>query len=200
MLDGDNISPNKNITEEDRVDIISSLDYLDRMNYTKDIEYLNSYYVSFDFEKTFGFARYGYEDRDYQSFYYSRNTNEPIKVSGNDSMLQMNIYNMDNIPDNNFEVDGAIYTLRVDNTDEANAFLLIVNSKEEELLRFEYNNLFTKFTSANSGKDQLPTEEMTFRQENDLVSMTIIANNISMSEWAEGQSKSADMIILINIK
>jgi hypothetical protein len=203
MLSGNTITPNQNIAEDDRVDIITSLDYLDRMNYTKDVDYLNSYYSSFDFEKTFGFTRYGYEERDYLSYYYSRNTNEPITVSGYDSMLQMSIYNMANVPDNSFEVDGAKYTLRIDNTDKANQMILIENSQGEEMLRYEYNNLFTKFSegnSGNSGKALMSTEELTFRQDNDIAAIAIIVNNISVNEWAEGQDKSADLIILVDIK
>ncbi len=200
MLSGDVITPNSNISEEDKADIISSLDYLDRMNYTKDVEYLNSYYSSFDFEKTFGFTRYDYVDSDYKSYYYSRNTSEAISITGYDAMLQMSIYNMAEVPDNSFEIESARYTLRIDNTNRDNKLILLENDQGVEVIRYEFNNLFTKFSGVDSGKEPLPTAQLTFRQENEQAAITIIANNISLSEWPEGNDKSADLILLIDIR
>ena len=200
MLSGNTITPIPGIGEDDKADIISSLDYLDRMDYTRKLEYLKSYTTSYDFEKTFGFSRYDYVDKDYRSYYYSRKTNEPIAITGYDTMLQMSIYNMTEVPDYSFEVDGNQYTLQVDNTDKENRIILLKDALGSQVLRYEYNGLFTKFDGANSGKEQLPTEELTFKAENDQAAIAIIANSINLSEWADGKDKSADLILLIKIK
>jgi hypothetical protein len=200
MLSEDTLTPNVNLSEEDQSDIVSSLDYLDRMNYTKDIDYLHSYYISFDFEKTFGFDRYKSVDNEYQSYYYGRNTNEPVPIAGNDYMIQLNVHNMTEVGDNQFEVDGSLYSLSVDNTDNDNQIIRLEDAQGLELLRYEYNDLFTKFTGVDSGKEFMSTEEMTFRQENDKAAITMIANNISINEWSDGKDKSAELIILIDIR
>ncbi len=200
MLNNDTIKPNSNLSEKDKSELISAFEYLERMDYTKDIDYLGSYLVSYDFEKTFGFARYGYNDKEYKSYYYSRNTIEPIPISGYDFMTQMSIYNIAGAPEISFEVHGSRYNLRVDITDQENQIFVLSNSQGQELLRYEYNNLFTKFAGGDSDKDFLSTEELTFRQENDKAALTIIANNISINEWADGKDKSTDLIILIDIR
>lgn len=200
MLNNDTITPNSNLSEEDKSDLISALDYLERMNYTKNIDYLGSYQVSYDFENTFGFDRYGYNDKEYESYYYSRNTNEPIPISGYDFMTQMSIYNMPEAPEISFEANGSQYSLLLDNTDKENQIFVIRDSQGQELLRYEYNNLFTKYAGGESGKEFLSTEDLTFRQENDKAALAITANNISVNEWADGKDKSADLIILIDIR
>ncbi len=200
MLNDDSITPNSNISEKDKSDIISALDYLENMGYAKDIDYLRSYQVSNNFEKTFGFARYGFIDNEYKSYYYSRNTNEPIPISGYDFMTQMSIYNMVDTSEISFEVNGSRYSLQVDNTDKENQLLLLKDSQGQELLRYECNSIFTRFAVEDSGKELMSTEELTFRQENDKAALTIIANNISLSEWAEGKDQSADLIVLIDIR
>ena len=115
-------------------------------------------------------------------------------------MLQMSIYNTAEFPDNSFVVDGSSYTLRVDNTEKDNQIILLTNSQGEELIRYEYNNLFNNFSEADNGKEFLPTEKLTFRQENEQAAITIIANYVSLNEWSEGQETSADLIILIDIR
>jgi hypothetical protein len=200
MLNNGTITSNSNLSEADQSALISALEYLDRMDYTKDIDYLESYQVSYDFEKTFGFARYGYNDKEYKNYYYNRNTNEPIPISGYDFMTQMSVYNMAGAPELSFEVNGSQYNFLVENTDKENQIFVIKDSQEQELLRYEYNNLFTKFSGGESGKEFLSTEELTFRQENNKAALTIIANNISVNEWDDGMDKSADLIILIDIR
>ena len=200
MISDGSIVANASISKEDKEEIISSLNYLDRMNYAKNIDYLSAYLTSNNFERTFGFARYDDMYRDYKSYYYNRDTYEPISISGYDAMLQMNFYHAPETPDNRFEVNGSQYTLRVDATDEDNQIILLLNPQGMEMIRFEYNNLFTKFSATDNEKGLLPTEELTFRKENDQAGIAIIANNISLNEWAEGQEKTAELIVLIDIK
>lgn len=200
MLNQGTITPNSNLSEKDKSDIISAFDYLERMNYTKDIDYLQAYQVSYNFEQTFGFARYGYIDKEYKSYYYRRNPNEPIPVSGYDFMAQMSIYNMTDIPEISFEVNGSQYNLLVDITDKENQILLLQDSQGQVLLSYDYSNIFTRYTGNDSGKEFMSTEELTFRQENDKAVLTLIANNISVNEWADGKDMSTDLIVLINIR
>ncbi len=200
MLNNDTIKPNAKLSEEDKSDLVSAFEYLERMDYIKNIDYLGSYLVSFDFEKTFGFARYGYNDKEYKNYYYSRNIIDPIPISGYDFMTQMSIYNMSEVPKISFEVNGSQYNLHVDRTELDNQIFVLSNSLGQELLRYEYNNIFAKFDGVDSNNELLSTEELTFRQENDKAALTIIANNISVNEWADGKDKSSDLIILIGIR
>ena len=200
MLNNNTITQNPNLSEEDKSVLISALEYLERMDYTKEIEYLASYQETYDFKKTFGFDRYDYNDKEYKNYYYSRNTNEPIPVTGYDYMAQMSVYNMAAVPEISFEVNSSQYLLQVDNTDKENQIFVLRDSQGQELLRYEYNNLFTQLAGGDIGKEFLSTEELTFRQENDKAALTIIANHISVNEWANGKDQSTDLIILIDIR
>ncbi len=200
MLNQDIIIPNSKLSEEDRSEIISAVEYLDRMNYTKDIDYLRDYQASYNFEKTFGFNRYGYNDKEYRNYYYGRNTSEPIPVSGYDFMAQMSIYNMADTPEISFEMNGSQYYLRVESTDMEKQALLLQDSQGVQLLSYDINNLFTRFTGDDGGKELMSTEDLTFRQENDKAALTIIANHINVNEWGDGKDTSTELIVLIDIR
>ena len=200
MLSEDTITPNGNIAKEDKEAIISSIQYLDRMDYTKEIDYLSSYAMSFDFHKTFGFSGIERINKEYRSYYYSRNINDPIPISGQDYMLQLRLYHMADTSISSFDVDGSLYTLRVDNTDRDNQLLVLEDSQGQELLRYEYSNLFSRFNGEGNRNELLSTKEMTYHQENELAAMTMIANHINYNERAEGKDMTADLIVLIDIR
>ncbi len=200
MISDDSIVGNASISKEDKEVIISSLNYLEQMNYARNIDYLSTYHTSNNFERTFGFARYDYVDRNYRSYYYNRDTFEPISIAGYDAMIQMSMHNVAEYPDNSFEVNGSRYALRVEATDKDNQIIMLLDAQGVELIRFEYNDLFTRYSESDSGKNLLSTEELTFRQENDRAVLTIIANYISLNEWEEGMDQSADLTLLIDIK
>lgn len=200
MLKDGTVIPNSEVREHDRTDIVRTLDYLDRMNYTKKVDFLKNYSVSNDFEKTFGFSRYGNTDKEYQSYYYSRNTNEPIPIDGYDYMMQMNIYTGSEAGTREFEIKGVRYIVRVENADPDNCLLLLEDGQGRELLRFEFNYLLNRLTGSASGKEQLSTAELTDIFENDLAAMAVVTNSVSLNEWREGKDISADLVILVHIK
>ncbi|MHB8127685.1 MAG: DUF4153 domain-containing protein, partial [Mobilitalea sp.] len=90
MLVGDIITPKVDITEEDQQIIVTSVNYLNNMGYTKNINWLSTYNVRLNFEETFGFTEYEKSEDNYQNFYLNRNMNEPIPIAGYDYMVRMN--------------------------------------------------------------------------------------------------------------
>lgn len=200
MLKDGLVIPNSGVGENDRADIVKTLDYLDSMDYTKNIGFLKDYSVSFDFEKTFGFSRYGNWDKEYQSFYYSRNTEEMIPVNGYDYMLQLSFYQKQEENIREFELRGIRYTVRVEDSASDNPLILLEEGQGTELLRFEFNHLMERLSGGQSGKEQLSTEELTDIIENDKAVMAVVANSVSVNEWSEGKDTSAELIILIHIK
>lgn len=201
MLIGDTIVPNADISEEDKQAIITALNYLDRMNDTEDITWLASYGKSSNFEETFGFAQYGEKDANYESYYIMRDMKDPVSIEGYDFMARMNIYSeVGDVVINSFEKEGKTYSLHLDSSTKDNQEIILEEQDGQELLRFDYNTIFSKFSGTGSEKEALPTEEMTFMEENNAAVMTIVAESISFSEWAEGQDRTIDAYILIKIK
>ena len=201
MLNENNIVPNKELSENDKSTIIKSVQYLDSMGDTRKISFLSGYLASSDFEKTFGFAQYDSQDNHYQSFYYGRDINDPIPIAGYDAMVQLNIYTQSpETGKHHFTVKDQEYSIWVDDTDQKNLYLILETASGQEILRYEFNQLYQGKESNNQDKQQLSTKEMTFTTENDQAVMTLVANSISFSSWQQGSDKSAELIVLIKIK
>ncbi len=201
MLEGDKITPRRDLPEEVRNDIAKSVSYLDQMGYTDEVDFLSSYHISKNFENTFGFAQYGIGDKELLSYYRSRNNAEPIPVADYDYMIVTNVNN--HYEDGNiyqFSVEGAGYQVRVDASNLEQPLLLLEKEDGAELLRYELNDIFDAFLAEGGAKDAVATSEMTFQEENDTALVTIIANSISYNEWNSGSDRTADVYVLINIK
>ncbi len=200
MLSDDTIIPKSNLSEKDKTVIIQSVDYVTRMGYDKDLPYLASYTDTYEFEKTFGFNQYNQEDNAYKNYYVSRDTADPITISGYDAMLQMSIYST--APDSNSKritINGADYLLRYSQPGGESSRITLENMEGKELLRYDLDELFHKFTG-DSGKTSLSTKDMSFTRENELAVLTLVANSISYSEWTNGTDRSTDLLVFIRIK
>jgi hypothetical protein len=199
MLTEDIITPKSDISEEDKEKIIKAVDYIIRMGYDKDLPYLSSYAGPFEFERTFGFAQYSGEDGEYQSFYASRNTAEPIPISEFDKMMQLNIYYAaPDIVSDPFEKNGTFYVIRYTHRTGAGQ-LILENVDGKELLSFDTDEIWKRFQEV-SEKLSLPTKDMTFTKENEEAVITLVANSVSGSKGKDGSDLAADLFVFIRIK
>ncbi len=200
MLSEGVIIPRSDISEEDKEAIIKSIDYIIRMGYDKKLPYLSTYTGTYEFERTFGFAQYGGADSVYQSFYISRNTEEPVSISGFDKMLQLNIYNASpEIVSSLFEINGASYVIRYTNRTGVGQFITLEGADGGEILSFDTDEIYERFKEA-SEKISRPTKDMTFTRENEKAVITLVANSVSGSEGTAGSDLSADLLVFIRIK
>ena len=201
MLVGDTITPKVDISEEDQQIIVTSVNYLNNMGYTKDIKWLSTYNIKLNFEETFGFMEYEESGDNYQNFYVNRDMNEPIPIVGYDYMVRMNDFHKSgNVEIKSFTLEGTTYSLSLDNSDELKQAIFLEAVGGQELIRFELNEIFNKFTAVNTEKALFSTEEVTFTQDNSAATLTIIAESISVSEWLDGRDQSADFYVFIDIK
>lgn len=200
MLSGDVIIPKSEVSEEDKADIINSVDYIIRMGYDRDLLYLSSYGASYEFDRTFGFSRYSGAESENKSYYISRNTAEPITIAGYDAMLQVNIYNA--APDsvsNTIFINGAAYVIRDTHQNGKSRVISLESADGRELLLYDTGEIFERFIEM-SEKTSLPTQELTFTKENDAAAITLVANSVSCSDWTNGSDQAADLLIFIKIK
>lgn len=199
MLSAGKIVPNSAIPEKDKEVIADSVSYLDRMGYAKNIPWLSSYNKDYDFNKTFGFVIKDSGQTVYRNVFAERDTSESISIKGYDYMLYRNFNNQSSdFETGKFEKDGIEYTLRLDNSDKNNPALLL-KKDGKELIRFETNEIFNKYTM-NAKSVKVKTEDVTFTKENSSAMLTVIADRINLSEWEEGSVKMADIYILISVK
>lgn len=197
MFDGETIKPNSNVPEKDKQSIVSAVQYLNQMEYTKDIKWLKNYSVSYNFESTFGFAEY--ERVGGKSNYVSiiRNQTSPISIRGYDFMAHVNIYNNSgDITLDSFDNEGTTYSLRLKSTSDQ---AVILEQDGIEVIRFSMNEIYDKFIN---GPNNLTvnTDEVTFTKDNSSVTFTVVAESINISVWEGGNEKQADIYILLKLK
>ena len=74
-----------------------------------------------------------------------------------------------------------------------------MGKNNQELISFQAQEIFTKFSNYNTTKGQLSTEEATFTKENDRAKMTIVVQNISI-EKQNKPLQNAQIFVFIQIK
>jgi hypothetical protein len=199
MLQEDAVIPDSTISDEDKQMIIQSVDYLDTMEYSKDIAWLKDYSETGDFERTFGFARYLQTENNNRYIMITRNQSSPIPVIGYDYMVRMNLYGYNTgVLAQDFEKGGKTYHLTLEGSYKE-GYDIVLSEADTELIRFPMNEIYDKFTT-NNEKTSVDTSEVTFTKENDKAALTIVAETISINEWEDGKDREAEIYVLVSIK
>lgn len=208
MLKNDKLVPGEDISEKDQDIITDSVNYLNSMNYAKDISWLRSYSESYDFYNTFGFQNHGYypsRETRYYNLYLPINT--VIDVSGYDLLVEATFYD---------ENEGSIpitsqwgekgYRLIYKNTDKMGD-LILQDGQGEELIRYSLDNIYERFMKRKEIQGELSLNEASFIIENDKSILHIITKDISFSIWEDSQEpdelafmKNNKLYIMIKIK
>ncbi|HHX12849.1 MAG TPA: DUF4153 domain-containing protein [Clostridiales bacterium] len=201
MIEDDEIVPKADVSEEARNTIINSVRYLDSMGYTDNIDLLDSYSKSMNFDKIFGFPQFDFGDKEYKSFYFPRDNN-PIPITGYDIIIRSNvIYSEGNKELGSFVKDGVEYRLMVDSSEE-DAKVILLNDAEEQLISLALSEIMDQ-VSVSSSERELTLEEATFAKENDVASIKIVVENIySNSYMGQVEGQHVEMIgdFLVGVK
>ncbi|TWE01042.1 uncharacterized protein DUF4153 [Neobacillus bataviensis] len=201
MLENNKIKPNDSVSEKDRKIITNTVQYLDRMGYTKEIAWLpRNFDVYKDFYDTFGFHEYQESGDENQPVYLTMEPSMPINIEGFDRFIQMDLYPFDNDGKqkiNDFEKAGKTYTLVTD-TKGKRIDLKLVGEDSQELIRFNTQEIFDKFYHYNATKGTITAEEATFTKENRRAKLTIVVQNVSIEKQAN--QNNAGIFVFIQIK
>ncbi|MCM3727339.1 DUF4153 domain-containing protein [Neobacillus cucumis] len=201
MLENNKIKPNESVSEKDRRIITNTVQYLDRMGYTKEIAWLpRNFDVYKDFKDTFGFQEYQESGDVNQSVYLTMEPSMPINIEGSDRFIQMDLYPFDNNGEqkiNDFKKAGKTYTLVTD-TKGKRIDLRLVGEDRQELIRFNTQEIIDKFYHYNATKSMITAEEATFTKENRRAKLTIVVQNVSIEKQAN--QNNAGIFVFIQIK
>lgn len=201
MLEDNTIKPNPEVPEKDRQIIVTSLHYLNKMEYTEGINWLGSYQNNNDFTGTFGFAEYGQIGNEGKNIYIYRKDSSTIPITGYDFLINYSIYTrQDNNVISSFELKGETYSLVDNNSDINNRVIILLDSNSQELLRFSIQDMLQHFESVNSNNEEISTEEATFTSENDQATITYIIQSLYLNERVIEKNNSAEGYLLIRIK
>ncbi|BCZ46169.1 DUF4153 domain-containing protein [Clostridium gelidum] len=210
MLLDNKITPNPSVSQEDKKIISSTLNYLEMMGYTKNIDYLGKDFNLYnDFYDTFGF--YQYEESMYrqESVHMSLNQQSPIIISGYDALVVLNFYfEKDNPTPSNklcdFKSSGKTYTISNINSFDSGK-LWLSNDKGEELISVNMKDVFDMFDTSAQGnyqisKDSMTADNSTFTKENDNAIISLVALNINIQKSNSEHPYSGDFYVLVKIK
>ena len=202
MLDHNEIKPNESISDKDKQTITNAIYYLSMMEYTKEIKWLPEDFDAYtDFQNTFGFKEYQEPTDSIQPVYLSLEQSAPITITGYDFFMQTDIYLSDQSKDDkvyDIEKDGKTYSLLRDYKEDQ-IDLILMGENDQELIRFETQEIYDKFYNYSSMKGLISTEEATFTKENDRAKITIVVQNVGI-EKSMGQNNNALLFVFVQIK
>lgn len=195
MFQDGKIIPNAEIATEDKRKITETALYLERMQYTKKIDWLpNRIYDGNVFQQTFGFQEvYDGANHEYmgQSVYLDWNSHSIIDINGYDRMLRLDVNENERKESVPLIIQDHSYQLR--EAFEGDDWYLLLADDQEELIRFDLKVALNEIIE-HSGA--LNVEEATVTQENEFVRMTAVANFIDVYDG----NYSGEIYLFIEMK
>jgi hypothetical protein len=200
MLKNDKIVPNAEVASDDRQIIINSVSYLSRMDYVKDISWLQAYSYSYDFERIFGFNQYGMDTESPEVLRLYLTERTPIDISGYDLFVETDLQR-DGYGDplKTAPLGEGGYTIEQDNKDGIGD--IIVRDKEQnELIRYSISEIFDSFIDRDSKYDEISLDEAGFSAENDKAVLYIVVQSLNYEVWENGGYQGIHAYIMVKIK
>ncbi len=204
MLADDTVMPDATISEEDKDRIRTGMRNLQNLGYIERISWLPedfNYYR--DFSDTFGFSEYERADHMRDFTFVNLDSQEPISISGYDFMLSQ--YRVSNRE----EAEGIVttftkgeldYTIEEIRNAEQEVTLVLYEDPENELLRFNTQDIFEFFMDFEDTNNMIPPEIATFSAESDEAILTAIIQDLHIDKSSNETRQNATMYLLIRVK
>lgn len=191
MLENNEVIPNPSISEKDKVRVTETFDYLERMDYVKDVEWLPSDAATYQqFETTFGFAKEYENQNSFQSGQYVSldwDNGLNLSVEGYDQLIRLNLYGSQAGSSEegviSFEKDGSAYTLMQQLKDDGYYRLSLTDEEDKELIQIDMKEIFDEIlTDENVQKGTLTMDEATIVKENKRAKVKILVESMDAYE------------------
>lgn len=198
MLIGGTIQNNGNIAKEDKVHVTSILEYFNRNHSLNDVSHLPVNFRMEDMNKVFGFsAEHSILESIDSYFYFTRSSDQrALDIKGYDYLLETR-YLMDKNAASNTELN-AVY--------DYESAKIKINYRGNQIytkdLTVFVNNIIDKHDISMKGNN-LPSDEMTFEDENDKIKIRFVFESISGRKNPANQNidnKSLEFHMMIKIK
>ena len=200
MLIDNKIIPNANLIEEDKQIIINSVRYLGRMDYLRDISWLNSYGNTYDFEGTFGFNQYGQDKKELDAWRLYLAERTPIDISEFDLFVEADLFGDDYAnPLKTAPMGANDYTIeQVYNNGIGD--LIIKDGQENELIRYSLSSIFNNFIDREPRYGEISMDEAEFVTENDKAIIKIVVLSLNYELWENSEYENINAYIMVKIK
>lgn len=200
MLEDGEIVPTSNVSDEDKQTIISSVGYLSKMNYLKNISWLREYGRSYNFEKTFGFSQYGSSVKNSESYHFYLTNRAPIDISDYDIFIDVSLYGDNQGQALKTEPWGDKgYTIEQDKKDDIGD-IIVKDENQNELIRYSLNEIFDSIRNRESQYGELSMEEASFLSENDKAGLFILVKSLNLNIWENRVSQNIEAHVMVKIK
>lgn len=201
MLMGDRVIPNTDIPYEDREIIVDTIQYLNRMNYTKDVSFLKKYSLSQDFDATFGFPMYDSAIKDPVVFSLYLPKGIPVDISGYDFLLEVELYGQEDKEKTVVNLwDDGNYSL-IHEAGNGIGSLLLMDNQGNELIRYSLDNIYAGLEGRTDKVGELTPDEARFIIENEYAVICIITKAVHYEVWDNGGSyQNIEAFIMAKIK
>lgn len=203
MLQDQQIVPNEKISLKDKKTITRTVSYLDRMNYTKAIDWLpEKIMYDSNFKSTFGFDEVydepGLKMTDYQSAYLEWERSPVVMIKGYDLMIHVNANSEEfrgsekEIP---LKIDGENYSLKQEK--DGDFFVIrIIDAHQKELIQFNTKQITDKILNDHQEKDTLTVDKATVPIENNNVKLKVVVNSVEKMD----DQYTGDFYIFLHLK
>ena len=190
MMENNTVQPNGNIPNEDKKVITEVMEYLNRMGYVEELEWLPkdfNYYE--DFSKTFGFQEY-YSKPDQNEFVYvTLEPNTSISITNYDAFIVSSVYSNPHgkTDDENvitFESQGEDYTLNKEALGEG-FYFTVYNEQKEEVIRFQTEEIVERFYDYHTTKEFLPVEGYLYFENETRASIENDCSHVNIDKMSE---------------
>lgn len=203
MIEENRIKSNPNLPKEEQDKVIKTVGYLRTMGYDGEIKWLNDYTKEYDFLSTFGFHEYADKDSEVKSFYGELDMNSAFDIRGYQYFTVVNIWQDKNVEEmvskQGIEINGSEYTLTSELEGE-DRYLIVRSDSSEEIIKFNLNEVITRFEGISPGAGLLSREEAIFTVDNQLAELTLIIQHVNFDSWSQGNNFGLNGYVFIKIK
>ena len=206
MLNDNIITPNSNISDDDKIKITKAVSYFESVNELKRLEFLPQNFETYkDFKDTFGFETSNvYVPNDQVSKSYTLDSSQPMEIGSYDYLSHINLQMPSEIANQEYgsvTKDGEQYSLLL-NVNDNDGAIMIVDSNNNEIISVPLETLFDSIYNIDSAsiKGEVSADKMTFDCDNSAAKLRVVFQNVSIYDSGSKINRYADAYILFTIK
>lgn len=201
MLQGGQVIPQSTLSDADKQKIIDSVEYLNRMGYTKSIAWFPAgFEVYRDFSSTFGFSPYDQPDDKVLSVNVSLAQTAVIDVAGYDSLVRATLSGPSGLNgrEDVCTITGPGGDCRLVR-EMAGQYeeLVLLDANDGEMARFSTEEIVRRYESYGAASSELSAQEATFTVKGPAAAMTLVVQNAYLNSRAEQTEYTADVYVLV---
>lgn len=206
MLNDNNITPNANVSEDDKINLTRAVLYFESVNELKRLEFLPKNFEAYkDFKSIFGFDTINvYTQNEQTSKSFTLDSSQLIEIGSYDYLSNINLQMPEQIIDQvcgSLNKNGNNYKLLL-NVKDDNGTISIKDAGGNEIISVPLETIFDRINDIEtvSMKGQVSAEKLTFDFENSAAKIRIVFRDVSIYNSGSEMNRYANAFVLVSIK